>query len=109
MLDVENAAENAVENELGNKAENFSAVADYPTPNDEILKCRNVNVGDALQAGPEAGRRRSDQARNGPGDDRDAHRSGGGDAKSSVKFIFVDGHGWLSVAAVLMTAGNSVA
>jgi hypothetical protein len=74
-------------------------------PNDEFLKCRNVNIGNALQAG----RRRSDQARNGPGDDRDAHRGGGGDAKSSVKFISVDGHGWLSEAAVLMTAGNSVA
>jgi hypothetical protein len=46
--------------------------------------------------------RESDQARECPGNDRNAHCSRGDYAQGSVKFVFVDGHGWHSKTAILL-------
>jgi hypothetical protein len=43
---------------------------------------------------------RSEQFLNCPGNHGDAYYRGSGHAEHGVEFVFIDGHGWLSIAAV---------
>jgi hypothetical protein len=85
---------------LNNRAETRKSGPDESSemPKWQSGRCAHAVRREAEKDGDDG--RESGQAGNYPGNDRDARRSGGGDAQSSMKLVFIDGHGWHPETAI---------